>query len=129
MYVKEVYGRWVNEMRSIPEKAKRETSLTVHQQERLYDTVKEYMFTLPDNVRETYVHRYIGIRFSKNKPGKYARRYTRLSTGERKTRYAPCTLLIGLMPDKHKAVRHMISIKERVQYDFLNRYQPLIHRR
>ena len=119
----------MNEMRSIPEKAKRETSLTVHQQERLYDTVKEYMFTLPDNVRETYVHRYIGIRFSKNKPGKYARRYTRLSTGERKTRYAPCTLLIGLMPDKHKAVRHMISIKERVQYDFLNRYQPLIHRR
>lgn len=116
-------------MKSIPEKATRGTSLTAHQPECLYDTVKEYTSTLPDSIRKNNAFRYTGIRFNKIKPGKYARRYTRLRTGERKTRYAPCTLLIAFMPDKHKAVRHMISIKERVQYDFLNRYQPLIHRR
>lgn len=116
-------------MKSIPEKATCGTSLTAHQPECLYDTVKEYTFTLPDNIRKNNGFRYTGIRFSKIKPGKYARRYTRLRTGERKTRYMPCTLLIGFMPDKHKAVRHMISIKERVQYDFLSRYQPLIFRR
>ncbi len=119
----------MNDMKSIPEKATRGTSLTAHQPECLYDTVKEYTFTLLDNTQQNNMSKYTGIRFSKIKPGKYARRYTRLRTGERKTRYAPCTLLIGLMPDKHKAVRHMISIKERIQYDFLNRYQPLIHRR
>ena len=119
----------MNDIKSIPEKATRGTSLTAHQPECLYDTVKEYTFTLPDNIRENNISKYTGIRFSKIKPGKYTRRYTRLRTGERKTRYAPCTLLIGLMPGKHKAVRHMISIKERVQYDFLNRYQPLIWRR
>lgn len=119
----------MNDIKSIPEKATRGTSLTYHQPECLYDTVKEYTFTLLFNAQKNDTFRYTGIRFSKIKPGKYARRYTRLRTGERKTRYAPCTLLIAFMPDKHKAVRHMISIKERVQYDFLNRYQPLIHRR
>lgn len=116
-------------MKSIPEKAERETGLTAHHPECLSDIIKDCTFTLLDNTQQNNTFRYTGIRFSKIKPGKYARRYTRLSTGERKTRYAPCTLLIGLMPDKHKAVRHMISIKERVQYDFLSRYQPLIFRR
>ena len=116
-------------MKSIPEKAERGTSLTAHQPECLYDTVKEYTFTLLENVQDNHILRYTGIRFSKIKPGKYAQRYTRLRSGERKTRYAPCTLLIGLVPGGHKAVRRMISIKRRVNYDVLNGYQPLLYRR
>ena len=119
----------MNEMKSIPEKAERETGLTAHRPECLSDIIKDCTFTLLDNAQQNNMSKYGRVRFSKIKPGNYAYRYTRLRTGERKTRYAPCTLLIAFMPDKHKAVRHMISIKERVQYDFLNRYQPLIHRR
>lgn len=129
LYVKKVYRRWVNEMKSIPEKATRGTSLTVHQPECLYDTVKEYTFTLLDNTQQNNMSKYGRVWFSKIKPGNYAHRYTSLPTKRRKTKYMSCTLLRGLVPGGHKAVRRMISIKKRVNYDVLNGYQPLIYRR
>lgn len=116
-------------MKSIPEQAEYETGLTSYRPVCLYDIIKDCRFTLLDNVEQNGMSRYTGIRFNKIKSGNFAQRYTRLRTGQRKTKYSPCTLLIGLVPGKHKAVRNMISIKERVQYDFLNDYQPLIYRR
>lgn len=129
LYVKKVYGRWVNKMKSIPEKATCETGLTPHQPECLYDAVKECTFTLLDNTQQNNMSKYGRVRFSKIKPGNYAHRYTSLPTRRRKTKYMPFTLLRGLVPGGHKAVRRMISINRRVNYDVLNGYQPLLYRR
>ena len=116
-------------MKSIPEKATRGTSLTAHQPECLYYTAKEYTFTLLDNAQRNDMSIHAGIRFGKIKPGFYGKRYTKLRSGKRQTRYGLRTLLLGIASDRHKAVRDMISIKERVQYDSVNRYQPLCYRR
>ena len=128
LYVKKVYGRLVNDMNSIPEKATCETGLTFHQPECLSDIMKDCTFTLLDNAQQNNMGIHTGIRFSKIKPGNCAHRYAKVRLGKRKTKYAPCALL-GLVPDRHKAVRHMVSINERVHYNCLNRYQPLICRR
>lgn len=116
-------------MKSIPEQAKYETGLTFHQPDRIAEVSENCTFTLLDEAHQQQRNRKMGIRFWKIKSGYYAQRYTRVRTGERKTKYRPCTLLIGFVPGRHNAVRNMISIKERVQYDFLNNYQPLIFRR
>ena len=116
-------------MKSIPEQAKYETGLTFHRPDRISEVTESCTFTLSDEAHQQQHNRKLGIRFIKIKSSYYAQRYTRVRTGERKTKYRPCTLLIGFLPGKHKAVRNMISIKERVQYDFLNEYQPLIYRR
>lgn len=115
LYVKKVYGRWVNDMKSIPEKAERETGLTAHHPECLSDIIKDCTFTLLDNAQQNNMSKYGRVRFSKIKPGNYAHRYTSLPTRRRKTKYMPCTLLRGLVPGGHKSCKTYDQYQEKSQ--------------